>query len=87
MEFLLWPLSDVTNIDNFCEALAFGNHRGIEQYNNVFEECLDNDVHYGYSLVLPQKRAIDIPGLLIASLNVIDQNTINSCGKIVEKNV
>ena len=67
-------------------ALKFGNHKGVKKYPSFFEQCLEDDVRKGYSLVIPREEIKNIKGALVAPLNVHDQNTINEWGEIIDKN-
>ena len=67
------------------EALAFGNHKGAEQDPKILKELVERDVTHGYGLVLPLEQIKRIPGALLAPMNVMKQNSIDECGKIVEK--
>ena len=73
---------DTTKLSDIREALAIGNHRGTKQFQQFFEECLDDDGRHGFSLVLLRQHALNIPGLLLAPHNIIDQHTINARGEI-----
>ena len=67
------------------EALDFGNHKGAEQNPKVLKELAEKDVIHGYGLVLPLEKLKRIPGTLLAPMNVMKQNSIDECGRIVEK--
>ena len=67
------------------EALTFGNHKGAEQNPKVLKELVEKDVTHGYGLVLPLEKLKRIPGTLLAPMNVMKQNLIYECGRIVEK--
>jgi hypothetical protein len=77
-----WPLEPITELQRMTdvrEAIAFGNHRGAEERRDVLETLVAKDVHFGYALPLP------LCGALLAPMNVMDQNSIDECGRVVEK--
>jgi hypothetical protein len=43
------------------------------------------DVHFNYCLPLPLAKAEKIPNILIAPMNIQQQNTINEYGRIIPK--
>ena len=49
-------------------------------------KLVTNDVIRGFTLPLPLKKIAQIPGVLLAPLNIQAQNTINKCSKIIPKN-
>ena len=74
------PLQETSTeekLSDVREALQFGNHKGVLKYPDFFEECLEEDVRKGYSLVIPREKVVEIKDALVAPLNVHDQNTIN----------
>ena len=52
---------------------------------NLLRSLILEDVTHGFILPLPLKKTRQIPGILIAPLNIINQNTINKEGNIVSK--
>ena len=83
-----FPLYDTTSEEkkyDVKEALKFGNHKGAQKYKSFFTKCLDEDFRHGYSLVIPRLAILKIPNALLAPLNVVDQNTINEHGEIIDK--
>ena len=45
---------------------------------------IEKDVVHGYGLVLPLSKIDRIPGVLLAPMNTMTQNTIDEHGRIVE---
>ena len=85
MEALLQTGSDwaLDNLDMVSkskdveEAIQFGNHKGAEDNSELLTSLVNKDVKHGYGLVLPLKKALRIPGLLMAPMNIQKQNTID----------
>ena len=83
-----WPLDRLPTADrqnDLEEALIFGNHKGAEKNPKLLKELVEKDVTHGYGLVLPLEKLKRIPGTLLAPMNVMKQNSIDECGRIVEK--
>ena len=83
-----FPLKEISQRDmaaDVKEALAFGNHKGCVKHKSFLEDCIEDDVTHGFSLVFPKDQVKDIPGALVAPLNVHDQNTINERGEVIDK--
>ena len=93
MRFILkngscWPLDDLPlslRKKDLKEAMAFGNHKGAESNTGTLRELVKKDVIHGYGLVLPLDKLERIPGVLLAPMNMMKQNSIDECGRIVEK--
>eukprot|EP00957_Ditylum_brightwellii_P046184 3504193-Ditylum_brightwellii.AAC.1 len=67
------------------KALDFRNHRGATKQPDLLRKLVEKDVTHGYSLVIPLSKLKTIPGAILASMNIMQQSTINETGKIVEK--
>ena len=67
------------------EALSFGNHKGAQTRSDELADLVKKDVQFGYALPLPVRIAKVLPGALFAPMNIMDQNSINDCGRIIEK--
>jgi hypothetical protein len=52
---------------------------------DLFLQLMSKDVHFGYCLPLPLAKAEKIPNILITSMNIQQQNTINEYGRIIPK--
>ena len=48
-------------------------------------QLMSKDVHFGYCLPLPLTKVEKIPNILIAPMNIQQQNTINEYGWIISK--
>ena len=46
---------------------------------------IEKDVAHGYGLVIPLSKIDRIPGVILAPMNIMTQNTIDENGRIVEK--
>jgi hypothetical protein len=73
-------------IKEFEAALVFGNHKGAVKQQDLLEKLVTDDVIRGFALPLPLNEITQIPGVLLAPLNVQAQNTINKRGEIIPKN-
>ena len=83
-----WPmekLSDEETASDLKEALAFGNHKGAIKNQQLLRKLVEKDIVHGYGLVLPLEKITEIPGVLVAPMNIMNQNTIDENGKIVGK--
>ena len=83
-----WPLEPITEEQRAAdvdEALSFGNHKGAQTRSNELAELVEKDVRFGYALPLPVRVAKALPGVLFAPMNIMDQNSIDDCGRIIEK--
>ncbi len=59
------------------DALTFGNHKGALQKPIPLKKLIAKDVKYGSSLPVPLSSVRLIPGLVMAPMNIMGQNTIN----------
>ena len=66
------------------DAISFGNHMGDVRDPNFLRKLVEKDVFRGYGLVLPLSNIDRIPGVLLAPMNIMTQNTIDEHGIIVE---
>jgi hypothetical protein len=85
---LEWPLAPINKecrLADVWEALIFGNHKGVSTKPDLLLQLMSKDVHFGYCLRLPLAKAEKIPGILIAPMNIQQQNTINEFGRIIPK--
>ena len=83
-----WPLEDLPEelqIADVKEAIAFGNHKGATNNPVLLRELVEKDVKHGYGIPLPLRKAMQIPKLLFAPMNIQHQNTIDETGKIIDK--
>ena len=85
VEYPLARTSRKEKLEDVIHALEFGNHKGVKQFEPFFEECLDNDVTHGFSLPIPIQQVKNIKDALIAPMNVVEQDTINERGEIIDK--
>jgi hypothetical protein len=83
-----WSLEDLNEDhrrQDLEEALAFGNHKGVQKHPSYLRKLVEKDAIHGYGLPLPLNKIQDIPGIVLAPMNIALQNTVNDIGKIVEK--
>ena len=67
------------------EALSFGNHKSAARNPILLRKLIEKYVVYGYGFVFPLSKIDQIPGVIVAPMNVVTQKTINEHGRIVEK--
>jgi hypothetical protein len=83
-----WPLDKLSKESwqkDLIDALAFGNHKGASAKPELLWRLASKDVKYRYSLPIPLSCVESIPGLLMAPMNIVTQNTINKIGQIIPK--
>ena len=82
----LQPLDEDDRIKDVEEALLFGNHKGTVKQQDLLVKLVTGNVIRGFALPLPLDIIAQIPGVLLAPLNIQAQNTINERGEIIPKN-
>ena len=83
-----WPLEDLSEeqrLSDVLEAIKFGNHKGAESNPEAILKLVSKDVKHGYAVAFPLSKTHLIPGILIAPMNIMHQNTIDESGRIIEK--
>jgi hypothetical protein len=83
-----WPLAEISEAERKMdveEALAFGNHKGAETNYTLLRELITDDVIHGYSLPLPLDKIHLLPNILIAPMNIVEQDTIDEQGATIPK--
>ena len=83
--WILSHLDDDERAQDVTDALSFGNHKNATDNPVLLKQLLEQDVKYGFSLPLPLSKLTRIPGILVAPMNIMKQNTINEHGEIVPK--
>jgi hypothetical protein len=81
-----WPLEEISKKarkNNVLHALTFGNHKVASP--NLLQKLISKDAKFGYSFALPLSSLTSIPGICMAPMNIMAQNTINECSCIVPK--
>ena len=84
-----WPLQPLgeENRKKYVEdTLNFGNHKGANKQQELLKKLITDDVIRGFTILLPLSKIVQIPGILLAPLNIQAQNTINERGEIIPKN-
>ena len=79
-----WPLEELEESKReteIKEALSFGNHNSTVRNPKFLRKLIEKDVFHGYGLVLPLSNIDRIPGVLLAPMNIMTQNTINEHGE------
>jgi hypothetical protein len=75
-----WLLAEISKNEqqqDLVNALTFGNHKGTSQKLVILKKLIKKDVKYGYSLPVPLSSVQSIPGLVMAPMNIMEQNTID----------
>jgi hypothetical protein len=83
-----WPVSDISDEDRKADvraALTFGNHKGATSNYQLLRTLVADDVTHGYSLPLPLDKIHLLPGILLAPMNIVEQDTIDKCGNTIPK--
>ena len=83
-----WPMDELDpefRLSDLEDAIAFGNHKGATKNEDLLKKIVEKDVTYGYGLVLSLDKMKFIPGVLMAPMNIVNQNTINKTGQIIGK--
>ena len=82
-----WPLEEVEEIKRATdtkEDLSFGKHKGAVRNPVLIRKLIEKDVVHGSGLVLNLSKIDQVPGVLLAPMNIMTQNTIDEHRKIVE---
>jgi hypothetical protein len=85
LEWPLEPLNEDSRLADVRKALIFGNHKGALMQLDLLLHLMLKDIHFGYCLPLPLAKAKKTPDILIAPMNIQQQNTINKFGRIIPK--
>jgi hypothetical protein len=83
-----WPIAEISEEDwkwDIKEALTFGNHKGAMTNYNLLCELINDDVTHRFSLPLPMSKIHLLPNILIAPMNIVEQDTIDEHGTTVPK--
>ncbi len=68
------------------DALYFGNHKGAKGQQELLLKLVKGNVDRGFAFPLSLDKIKNIPGIILAPLNIQLQKTINKRGKIIPKN-
>ena len=63
-------------------ALSFRNHKGANEKPDLLRSLVEKDVTRGYGVVIPLNKILRVPGLMLALMNIMKQNTIDEHGRI-----
>ncbi len=83
-----WPLDEISEeerVKDLNEVLTFGNHKGALAKPELLLKLIGKDVKYGCSAPIPLNSVKRIPGLEMAPMNIMAQNTINEFGQVIPK--
>jgi hypothetical protein len=70
-------LNDSNQLNDIDNTLAFGNHKGATQQSELLLKLIWDDINQGFTLPLPIDKIKQLPGILLAPLNIQLQKTIN----------
>jgi hypothetical protein len=79
------PLPPKQRLEHLEAALAYGNHKGAVKAPDQLFDLLSNDIVNGFAILLPLELARLSPGILLSSMNIARQNTIDHTGRVIEK--
>ena len=82
----VWPLLKLNEDErqkDVDKALTFGNHKGASLRKETLRTMISEKVCHSYMLPLPLSKITKIPGILLAPLNIVRQNTIDEEGNII----
>ena len=65
--------------------MTFGNHKGATSQPAMLKKILSDEVTRGWQIPIPKKDLLELPGCVMAPLNITRQDTINKFGEIVPK--
>jgi hypothetical protein len=81
----LRSLPDLARVEDVYEALRYGNHQLTHTNPDVILEMLNEEVRYGWQLVLPASSIPKITGTVVSPLGLVKQTSINEHGESVVK--
>jgi hypothetical protein len=81
----LQPLDEVDRIKDVEEALLFGNHKDTVKQQDLLVKLVTDDVIRGFALPLPLEYIAQIPGVLLAPLNIQVQIPSTNAAKKIPK--
>jgi hypothetical protein len=76
----VWPLElldEEKRKQDVKEAITFGNHKGAKSHPDVLANLVAKDVKHGYAMALPLSKALTIPSILLATMNIMHQIITN----------
>jgi hypothetical protein len=83
-----WPLAEISENEqqqDLIDALTFKNCKSALQKPAILKKLIAKDIKYGYSLPIPLSSVQLIPGLVMAPMNIMEQNSIDEFGRIIQK--
>jgi hypothetical protein len=84
-KWLLAEISENERQQDLANALTFRNHKGALQKPVILKKLIAKDIKYRYSLPIPLSSVQSIPGLVMAPMNIMEQNMIDEFGGIIQK--
>ena len=85
VEFPLEDLNPQLKQQDLIEGIEFGNHKGVQNNEQLFLSMMKEEVEHGFQLVIPIEKVPELEGGLVAPMNIIKQNATSELGEIVEK--
>jgi hypothetical protein len=83
--WLLEEISEEERVNNLNKAPAFGNIKGASAKPELLLKLIGKEVKCGYSIPISLNRVKLIPGLEMAPMNIMAQNTIDEFGQVIRK--
>jgi hypothetical protein len=81
----LRDLPELERVDDVYEALRYGNHKSTHANPEIVLEMLNEEVRYGWQLVLPASSIPKVPGSIVSPLGLVKQTSIDESGKSIVK--
>jgi hypothetical protein len=81
----LRSLPDLDRVENVYEALQHGNHKSTHANSDIVLAMLNEEVRYGWQLVLPASSIPKVPESIVSPLGLVKQTSINEHGESVTK--
>jgi len=85
VEHPLRPISEVECLHDLSRMLKYGNHKSANKEKSRLLSMLQDKVHRMWQLPLPLKALPRIPRGVLAPLGMVQQDSINERGEIVDK--
>ena len=83
-----YPMTEISKEaerQDLVEAIEFGNHKGVEENQELFETIMNEEVKKGWVLVIPRKNILSLSNAIASPMNIASQFGIDENGTIKEK--
>ena len=58
--------------EDVIEAISFGNHKGVLENDELFQNMMEDDVTNGFSLVIPLEKIVNLKKVILAPMNIAE---------------